>query len=408
MKKIMGAVLAAAMLAGIATASDVGFSYKGSNYFNAGGDKGRQLRYDGLSRKDCLAVSVTTEAAGIVVDFNTKQGSIAADEYYGWLNFGLPLGSLQLTGGAWNGRYVNRVLTDKFDLDKQEFELFKPGVINGTFGEDSDNLTNGNLGLVAAWTLADALPGTLMVKLGIARYYDEDWNMASTLKTKGYQQSAKKTDWLWNPDKNSFGVGAGFTGEVAYRQEGAFSANFAVRSLNRYSYSFGAWISPDVSDVLQLTVGGTVATGKTWMVPASADGTGGWSDRKTEWGIDFRLRLQVTDDLSITTMNNLSSGINEKDNGHHEGMLWNMLNATYAFADNLTASFTVQSVADVFCPVPHRQGQNWKLIMSPSLIVQASERVRVSTSVRATMPNIKDYALKQINLTIPVIFTFNY
>ena len=39
---------------------------------------------------------------------------------------------------------------------------------------DSANLTSDNLGMVAAWMLADILPGTLMVKLGLANYKDRE------------------------------------------------------------------------------------------------------------------------------------------------------------------------------------------------------------------------------------------
>ena len=417
MKKIMGAVLAAAMLAGIATASDIGFSYKGSNYFKAGGSDSKYFRYEENKRSDCLSVSLATDVAGVVIDYDYddgNSGTIKPDEYYGWVNIGLPLGSLQVTAGAWNGRWVNRVITDKGDLDREDFELFKPGVINGLTGKDSDNLTNGNLGMVAAWTLADTLPGTLMVKLGLAKYnngWGDDWFGTKDNNWNGTVGHGQ--DFFWNTGTGPVKVRAGFTGEVAYQQEGAFRANFAVRSLNKHTYSFGAWVSPLIADNLQLTVGGTVATGKLWKF----NNGDGWSNRKTEWGLDFRLRLQVTDDLSITTMNNISSGVcnnpslkdknGDSQVGKNIGVLWNMLNATYAFADNLTAGLTVQSVADMFCPAVNKS-DNWTAIISPSLAIQASEQVRVTTSARAKMAYLHNRALRHIELTVPVIFTFNY
>ena len=429
MKKIMGAVLAAAMLAGTVTAADVSFAYKGSNYFKA-----KSNNADFAQRKDCLSVGVTTEAAGVVVDFDANDNSIVADEYYGWMNFGLPLGQLQLTVGSWNGRFVNRVLTDKNDLDSEEFELYKPGVINGTAGRDSGNLTLGKLGLVGAWTLADVLPGTLMVKLGLVRLHDDKWNHNAAGKwakgTKGEsdagtgKESEDVTLWSWNPDYDTFMVKAGPVAEVAYRQEGAFSANLAVRAFNKHSYSFGAWVSPELADTVQMTVGGTFATLKWWKAEAVPTATqkdkdgvatagtvayegGRWSNRKYEYGIDFRLRLQVTDDLSLTTMNNLSSGY-DVDTDENHGQLWNMLNATYRMADNLKASFTVQSDAVLFCPVPHNQGREWDLYLTPSLIIDASERTRISASMRAYLPDVHKFTIKNIVLTVPVIFSFHY
>ena len=259
MKKIMGAVLAAAMLAGTVTAADVSFSYKGANYFS-----GSDFTHKG--RTDCISVSLTSEVGGVVVDFDTKDVSanngevrlfkthnnstqandysnggtgLVQDEYYGWMNFALPLGQLQITAGQWNGRNVNRVLTDRGDLEARDFELFKPGVINGTMGADSANLTNGSLGIVGAWTLADALPGTLMVKVGLARYYDKKWNGNKGLKWKAPSGSAltgttddDKSSWRWNPEADWLKVKAGPLAEVSYWQEGAFRANLAVRSLN--------------------------------------------------------------------------------------------------------------------------------------------------------------------------------
>ena len=374
MKKILGAVLAAGLLTGIATAADIGFSYKGSNYFTS---SSQNLKYEGGMRKDCLGVSLTTEAAGIVIDYDTDGGNIVPDEYYGWLNFGLPVGSLQVTAGAWKGRYVNRIRADQGDLDSQDFELFKPGVINGTTGADSDNLTGGNLGLVAAWTLADKLPGALIVKLGLF-----------------------KSDW--NPDKDSVTVSAGFTGELAYRQDGLFNVNFAMRSLTKSNYSFGLWFSPLMVDKLQLTVGGTVATVNAYDGKAKK-----WGDNKTEWGVDLRARYKVTDALSLTTKNNISSGTNTgvSNDDKNELVLWDMLNMTYAFADNLKAGLTLQSLRG---GLDDDHKSRWDVGVSPSLAIQATERVAVTTSVRAALEDIGNWTITSVKLTIPVIFSYNY
>ena len=173
-----------------------------------------------------------------------------------------------------------------------------------------------------------------------------------------------------------------------------------------------------------MTIGGTVATGKQWNAssttavdtawkeddPSKAatagyvSHSGSWGDRRTEWAIDFRLRLQVTDDLSLTTMNNISSGY---ASGDSKGALWNMLNATYAIADNLTAAFTVQSVADLFCPAV-KDSSAWTLIMSPSIAIQATERARVTASVRAQMDNNKNWTFDNMYVVVPVVFSFNY
>ena len=411
MKKILGAVLAAGLLTGIATAADIGFSYKGSNYFKSEDAIGKgYLTYDAANRYDCMSVTVSGDIGGVVVDFDLdlnwdmsdspytdKNGKrklpdyLKQDEYYGWLNFGLPVGSLQVTAGRWNGRYVNRIRTDKGDLDSEDFELYKPGVINGTMGADSDNLTAGNLGVVAAWTLADKLPGVLIVKLGLA-------NNASFF-------SSDKWDYNWNWDANSVSVKAGFTGELAYRQDGLFNVNFAVRTLLKNNYSFALWFSPLMAEKLQLTVGGTVATVNAYDKDAKK-----WGDNKTEWGVDLRARYKVTDELSLTTMNNISSGTASTTKAHdgkdgNQLVLWDMLNATYAFADNLKAGLTLQSIRG---GLDDDHESQWDVIVSPSLAIQATERVAVTTSVRAVLEDIGNWTITSVKLTIPVIFSYNY
>ncbi|MDE6350680.1 MAG: hypothetical protein K2K67_06735 [Treponemataceae bacterium] len=402
MKKIVGAVLAAGLLASAATA-DIGFSYKGSNYFTPSGGN---LGYNHGDRKDCMSVTFTNAAGGVVVDFDVEETALAEDEYYGWLNFGLPVGSLQVTAGVWKGRYVNRIRADQGDLDSEDFELYKPGVINGTAGKDSDNLTGGNIGVVAAWTLADKLPGVLIAKLGLFK--------------SGWNPDAKSAD-------GDVVVNAGFTGELAYRQDGLVNVNFAVRSLTKNSYSFGLWASPLMVDKLQLTVGGTVATVKAYNLDGTDKYKNVWGDRGVEWGIDLRARYKVTDSFSLTTMNNISSGyhaklvdgtIDGKDAkvvAHEDNVLilWNMLNATYSIADNLTTALTIQSVCEGFDSDHEADCKGFDITVSPSLAIKATERAAVTTSLRAVFKEVnftndwKD-VIGGVNFTIPVIFTYSY
>ena len=372
MKKILGAVLAAGLLAGAATA-DIGFSYKGSNYFTPSSGN---LGYNHGLRKDCMSVTFTNAAGGVVVDFDVEDSKLVEDEYYGWLNFGLPVGSLQVTAGRWSGRYVNRIRTDQGDLDGADFELYKPGVINGKTGEDSDNLTLGNkgkVGVVAAWTLADKLPGVLIAKLGL---------MSST----------------WNPDADDVTVNAGFTGELAYRMDGLVNVNFAARSLEKNNWSFGLWASPLMVDKLQLTVGATVATVNKYDTKEEK-----WGANKTEWGVDLRARYKVTDALSLTTMNNISSGT--ALDGENELILWDMLNATFAIADNLTTALTLQSVCRGFDSDHTCDG--FAFTVSPSLAIHATERVAVTTSLRTEFA-VNHWTINDMKLTVPVIFTYSY
>lgn len=382
MKKIAVAVLAAAMLTSAAMA-DIGFSYTGSNYFTSSGGN---LKYNHDMRYDCLAVTLSNDIGGIVVDFDVDGTALVEDEYYGWLNFDLPVGQLQVTAGVWNSRYVNRVLTDKGDLDAEDFELYKPGVINGSTGKDSDNITRGNIGTVAAWTLADALPGTLLVKLGLFKS-------------------------AWNPDAvaadEDMIINAGFAGEIGFLMDGLLNANLAVRSSNKKNHSFGLWVSPLMAEGLQLTVGATVATVSSYNSTNKK-----WSDTETEWGIDLRARYQVTESLSITTMNNLSGAADSKTDGNRL-ILWDMLNCTLSLTERLTTALTIQSVCDGFDSDHKSACGGFDITVSPSLVIQATERARVTTALRMTWDDVNfTDGLKNISggasFTIPVTFSYSF
>ena len=61
----------------------------------------------------------------------------------------------------------------------------------------------------------------------------------------------------------------------------------------------------------------------------------------------------------------------------------------------------------MFCPAVNKSDA-WTLIMSPSLVIQASEKARVTTSVRAQMDNTERWTFKNMTIVVPVIFSFNY
>ena len=393
MKKIVGAVLAATMLAGTAMA-DIGFSYTSSNYFTT--DGGGNLKYVNGARTDCLSVTMSNAAGGAVVDFDIEGGSLVKDEYYGWLNWGLPLGQLQVTAGVWNGRYVNRIRADAGDLKAADFEKYKPGVIGGATGGDSDNLTLGNIATVAAWTLTDILPGTLMAKFGLVKStYNPDATASTTSTGSGDVVDGDAS------------LAAGFVGEVAYQQNDLIRANFAVRNLVKNNFSFGAWVSPLMIDKLSLTVGGTIATVQNWNKADKLDGG-------MEWGVDLRARYKITDALSVTTMNNISGAYDgarneDGDKVSKKMTLWNMVNATYAIADNLTAGLTLNSVCAGFDEDHKANCDGFDITVSPSLAIQATEKAAVTVAFRAAWTDVNLSAWDEnLNVTVPVIFSFSY
>ncbi len=384
MKKIIGVTLATALLAGSAFAADISFSYKGNNYFKSNGDN---LKYDNDSRTDCLSLGLSNDYAGAVADWDIEDGALTIDSYYGWMNFAAI--STQFTGGKWSSRYIDLADTDAGDLDDEDFIGWKPGVIGGTVAEDSDNLTEKNLALVAAYTNKDALPGALMVKFGLV---NSNWD--------SFKKESKDNDGAYKRT-NSYG----FVGEVAFRQDSAFNVNLAVKSLKAHNYSFGLFFSPLMMEKLQATAG--FSLGLEGNTTYKAEG-----DTGVEYAVDFRARYAVTDKLSVTTAHNISSyltGLKENDSKKWDDnklSMSNQINATYALLDNMKFGVNLQHfIYDFDKSYPSAN----ELIVSPSLAIAATEKATVTISARADWTNIGFNKGQEIfDFTVPVIFSFNY
>lgn len=383
MKKIIGVTLATALLAGSAFAADISFSYKGNNYFKSNGND--NIAYDNDSRKDCMSLGLSNDYAGAVVDYDIENGALTLDSYYGWMNFAAI--STQFTAGKWSSRYIDLVDTDAGDLDDEDFIGWKPGVIGGTVAKDSDNLTEKNLALVAAYTNKDSLPGALMVKFGLV---DSSWDSFSKEDNDG---SYSRT--------NSYG----FVGEVAFRQDSAFNVNLAVKSLKAHNYSFGLFFSPLMMEKLQATAGFSLGLEGNKTYKAEGD-TG------VEYAFDLRARYAVTDKLSITTAHNISSyltGVKSDDKKKWEDnklTMGNQINATYALLDNMKFGLNLQHIiSDFDASYPSAN----ELIVSPSLAIAATEKATVTISARADWTNIGfNQGSETFDFTVPVIFSFNY
>lgn len=383
MKKIIAAAAVATMLAGAAFA-DISFSYTGKNYFSA---KGGNLEYIGANRTDCLAVGLSNDKAGARVDFDVEGAKLVQDEYYAWMNFGLPAGTLQVTAGKWNSRYIDRVKTDAGDLDNEDFEMFKPGVVNPvytSFGTDSDNLTDGKISTVLAYTLADTLPGTLMVKLGAV----------TTAEWDSYKDYAgRKTGWK-----------SGFVSEVAYLIKDVVNVNLAVKnSVEKKNASVALFVSPLMNEKLQATAGITFATQNVGEIN-DFDGK--------EFAIDLRARYAITDALSVTTMHNISHWYYYNDtynvDDNYNGM-WNQLAVAFKCAENLTVKATYQQyIKDLSLKRDCKDnGYIDEIYFSPALEIKATEKATVTVATRFQWDTVGNNN-ENFGFVVPVIFSYNY
>lgn len=332
MKKIVAAAAAGLILAGTAFA-DVSFSWKRTNIVG-----GTSKAFDSVERSDCLGLELSNDIAGVVFDWDIYENASKAtsklelDSYYGWMTFGLPVGNLQVTSGKWNGRYSDRVKSDAGDLDGKYYEAYKLGVMDGVIASDSDNLTEGKMSTVLAYTLADTLPGTLLVKAGI------------------------KAGEYGKYDSQS-----GFVAEVGYRQEGLINVDVAIKSPKNKQTIIGAFVSPLMVENLRATVGFTM----------------GNYDGDKEFAFDARARYAITEKTAVTGMFNYSSISKEiikkvanAYTGDDVNKMWTMISVNHVAGDNIRFLATLQNTVRDF----DADNGNTLTAFTPACEIQISEK----------------------------------
>ena len=370
MKKILSTMLAGALIAGAAFA-DVGFSYTGAAIF-----QGTTKKINKVDRNDCLALTLQNDIAGVVCDWDIKGDDVLdLDSFYGWMTFGLPAGSLQVTSGKWKSRYVSRVNSGAGNLDAYNnyFERFKPGnIIEGTVSEDSDNLTNKAYSTVLAYTLADTLPGTLMVKFGLV---SENYNGANA----GAKVALK----------------SGFVGEICWFQEGLIKANVAVKNLIQDVESVGIFVSPLMVENLEATVGFSMGMAKDGAkIPAGIA-----ADDYSDLAFDLRAAYAISEKTKVTGMLNYSTYSNS---GTDVNAMWTMLGITYVAGDNITFVAALNNTVNNFdAPIC----TDSKFAFSTGCDIKASEKATVSVGFDADWTNKKPYSgVADISLPVSVAF----
>lgn len=343
MKKIVAAAAAGLILAGTAFA-DVSFSWKRTNIVG-----GTSKALDSVTRSDCLGLELSNDIAGVVFDWDIEEGSsdtskLALDSYYGWMTFGLPVGNLQVTSGKWNGRYSDRVKSDAGDLDGKYYEAYKLGVIEGRIASDSDNLTQGAMSTVLAYTLSDALPGTLLVKAGIVK-----------------------------SDYGKYDSQSGFVAELGYRQEGLINVDVAIKNPSDKVTTIGAFVSPLMVENLRATVGFTM----------------GNNDGDKEFAFDARARYAITEKTAVTGMFNYSS-ISKELTGTSDDVnkMWTMISVNHVAGDNIRFLATLQNTVRDF----DADNGNNLTAFTPACEIQISEKALFTAAFDMRWDNKTPYA----------------
>lgn len=344
MKKIVAAAAAGLILAGTAFA-DVSFSWKRTNIVG-----GTSKAFDSVERSDCLGLELSNDIAGVVFDWDIYENASKAtsklelDSYYGWMTFGLPVGNLQVTSGKWNGRYSDRVKSDAGDLDGKYYEAYKLGVIDGVIASDSDNLTEGQMSTVLAYTLADTLPGTLLVKAGIVKC-----------------------------DYGKYDSQSGFVAEVGYRQEGLINVDVSIKNPTDKATIIGAFVSPLMVENLRATVGFTM----------------GNYDGDKEFAFDARARYAVTEKTAVTGMFNYSSIAKELTGTSDDvNKMWTMLSVNHVAGDNIRFLATLQNTVRDF----DADNGNNLTAFTPACEIQISEKALFTAAFDMRWDNKTPYA----------------
>lgn len=361
MKKIVAVAAAGLTLAGAAFA-DVSFSWTRTNIVG-----GTSKAFDSVERTDCLGLELSNDIAGVVFDWDIEEqdkttSKLTLDSYYGWMTFGLPVGNLQVTSGKWASRYADRVKADAGDLDSKYYEANKMGVINGELGKDSNNLTDGNMATVLAYTLADKLPGTLLVKGGIVNFGSE---------------------------YGKFDSMSGFVAEAAYRQEGLINVNVAWRSPLDETFSLAAFVSPLMVENLKATAGFTFAKSDI----EDADGK--------EFGIDLRARYAFTDKTAVTGMFNYSkTEFDQGADGEDKAAMWFMASVNHVAGDNISFKATVNHQIN---DLSAKMGTDVETALTPACVIDITEKASLTAAFDMRWSNKTPYAgLGDVSLPVYV------
>lgn len=298
MKKIIST--AAAVLAFSMAFADVSVEFTQAGYLSSDRE-GKSVKLDVNGYDDdkkvtgCVVTEISNEFAGVVFDFdpyirdtgrdyvdNASNGMF--DQYYGWVNF--MGGKAKLQSGVWASRSVNRMKKDAGSWENSEYEVFKPGVINGSIAKDVTNLTEGNLSTQITYSLDN-----------------------------GYAKAA-----IVSSDYGASSLKSGFALEGGFNINEDTNVKVYFKNLKDQEIAFAVFgESTGLKEGLDLVAGFTAGNAKT--------------ESGFEYALDVRARYELNDKIAFTTMNNISSA-------NEDYALWDMLSVAYKLSDKTKLTVT--------------------------------------------------------------------
>ena len=284
MKKIVGAAMLAAMVAGAASA-EVTVSnnirvrpmlYSITNYTEKGDvdaySYSKLWDLDGFGgSKDTLGIKGSTDFAGVVTELtiNGSDTAVAVDNYYGWLNWG----AFKLTGGKFDLRYTNRgnyTATEQGILDEEFSKTMGLSSKNGmttlkvdTTGDgktdtalkdlsyvnwlvDFGNVAgpNGekNHALLGEYTFDDIGGGQLLLRAGLA---ENSAPSSGKTSAEAYDEyNVKDNSKVNTAGEDGFTQSAGYVAEVAWAKNDLAKFDFVFKNPLNKAFGFGLYITP--------------------------------------------------------------------------------------------------------------------------------------------------------------------
>ncbi|MGI5096862.1 hypothetical protein IZU27_00780 [Treponema socranskii] len=371
MKKILGVVLASALVAGAFAQVTTGVEFRtkvtaADWTFNKDTDAdAAYLAQDNLDDTH-IGIDAAGKNAGVTAEVNFDLDTatiLGVSDVLGWFN----VGALKFTAGKFASRSTNamglRMRQSVGKLIAVSFvEAYKFGTaIGGNVGNDANNMTNGtNLAAIGDYTfpIGDA---KLLVKAAIFNS---------------------------NPGFPHLKSGYGF--EAAYQSK-LFTIIADVKVPKAYTAVTGVYFRMMPIDMLDFAVGGTLAFDNR----STTD--------NTTIGIDARVRILPLDALSFTVMGNYSLETRKPSSGdkQYTDGKYVALNASYVLND----MFTLFGEAGYFDENTKAYQGKDNIKFQVGANIKPVENVTVSGAVQAAIPIYSDTPAKGtpvFGLSIPV------
>lgn len=366
MKKILGVVLASALVAGAFAQVSAGVEFRAGLdvadvKINKSGDPTQSYLKQDSKDDTHIGVSAAgknvTATAEFNVDLDTMTlgvGDVFATFHVGGFNF---------TAGKLGSRFTNRMRQSVGRIVNVSIaEPAKYGIaIKGNVGNDADNMTDGsNLAMIGDYTFA----------IGDAK-----------LLTKAA---------IFSKDPGIPFLKSGYGFEAAYQSK-LFTVDAVVKVRQAYTAVTGLYVYVAPVKMLSVSAGGTLA----WDNSAATE--------NFAFGVDLRARVVPIDALAVTLMGNYSNNAAKDSGGNttNKDGIYVMLNGTYMLND----------MFDLFCEAGYFDADvkgetNNNIKFQVGTTVKPVEHVTISASARGILPLESSTEVFQIQVPVALKVAF--